>query len=73
MIIRKVSIGQEIKSHGMHYIVNQPVVDGTYTIHLIKKEENGNIRIWIHKEDIIVLWKEFNSSMPMSIEYNINI
>ena len=33
---------------------------------------NGNICIWIQKNDIIVLWKEFNSSMPMSIEYNLD-
>jgi len=56
----------------MHYIINQKVVDGSYTIHLIKREMNGNICIWIQKNDIIVLWKEFNSSMPMSIEYNLD-
>lgn len=72
MVIRKVSIGSELKSHAMHYILNQRVVDGSYTIHLIKRENNGNICIWIHREDIIVLWKEFTSTMPISIEYNID-
>jgi len=56
----------------MHYIINQRVVDGSYTIHLIKREGNGNVCIWIQKEDIVVLWKEFNASMPISIEYNID-
>jgi|TARA_R110002020_G_scaffold102076_2_gene239959 hypothetical protein len=71
-MIRKVSIGLDVKSNAMHYITNQKVVDGSYTIHLIKREMNGNICIWIQKNDIIVLWKEFNSSMPMSIEYNLD-
>lgn len=72
MVIRKVSIGPEVKSHAMHYIINQRVVDGSYTIHLIKRETGGSICIWIQKDDIVVLWKEFNAAMPISIEYNID-
>ena len=72
MVIRKVSIGPDVKSQAMHYIINQRVVDGSYTIHLIKRETEGSICIWIQKEDIVVLWKEFNASMPISIEYNID-
>ena len=71
-MIRKVSIGSEVKSGAMHYIINQKVVDGSYTIHLIRRKENGNICIWIHKNDIVVLWKEFNAYMPISIEYNLD-
>ncbi len=74
MDIRKISIGPDYKSGAMHYIVGQEVLDGKYSIHLIKQtEENNAIKIWIEKEDEIFLWKEFNSSMPTSIEYNINI
>jgi len=38
MHIRKISIGSDYKSGAMHYIVDQPVLDGTYKIHLIKKK-----------------------------------
>ena len=72
MVIRKVSIGPDVKSQAMHYIIKQRVVDGSYAIHLIKREGNGNVCIWIQKEDIVVLWKEFNASLPISIEYNID-
>ena len=71
MDIRKISIGADYKSSSMHYIVGQPVLGGSYEIHLIKKDLEG-IRIWIKKEDEIVCWKEFNNNMPWVIEFNIN-
>tara|TARA_R100001198_G_scaffold90936_1_gene68670 strand:+ start:254 stop:475 length:222 start_codon:yes stop_codon:yes gene_type:complete len=70
MDIRKISIGPDYKSGAMHYIVGQEVLNGSHTIHLIKNEK-GAIKIWIHKDDEVVLWKEFTNTMPISIEYNI--
>ena len=71
--IRKISIGADYKSGAMHYIVNQEIFGGTHIIHLIKKNEsNQSLTIFIeNKKGEIFLWKEFNSSMPVSIEYNI--
>jgi len=69
-------VGQPVlngKSGAMHYIVGQPVLNGNYHIHLIKYiEEKDSILIYIQNEDEIMVWKEFTSSMPVSIEYNIN-
>jgi|TARA_R110002153_G_scaffold60628_2_gene164146 hypothetical protein len=72
--IRKISVGADYKSSAMHYIVNQEILGGNYVIHLIKHIlENNSIKIWIeNKQGEILLWKEFNSNMPISIEYNIN-
>ena len=74
MEIRKISVGADYKSSAMHYIVNQEILNGKFYIHLIKHEiENNSIKIWIeNNEKEIFLWKEFNSNMPVSIEYNIN-
>jgi hypothetical protein len=71
--IRKISIGADYKSGAMHYIVNQEIFGGTHMIHLIKKNEsNQSLAIFIeNQKGEIFLWKEFNSSMPVSIEYNI--
>jgi len=73
MDIRKISIGPNYKSDAMHYIVGQDVLGGKYYIHLIQYvERSDSIKIWIQREGEILLWKEFNSNMPVSIEYNIN-
>jgi|TARA_X000001382_G_scaffold85799_1_gene60897 hypothetical protein len=73
MDIRKISIGPNYKSDAMHYIVGQEVLGGKYFIHLIQYvERSDSIKIWIQREGEILLWKEFNSNMPVSIEYNIN-
>jgi hypothetical protein len=71
--IRKISIGADYKSGAMHYILNQEIFGGTHVIHLIKKNEsNQSLTIFIeNKKGEIFLWKEFNSSIPVSIEYNI--
>lgn len=71
--IRKISIGQDYKNDAMHYIVGQPVLDKTYIIHLIQFDgEQQSLKIWIEKDNEVLLWKEFNSNMPSAIEYNIN-
>ena len=73
MDIRKISIGPNYKSDAMQYIVGQLVLGGKYFIHLIQYiERSDSIKIWIQTEGEILLWKEFNSNMPVSIEYNIN-
>ena len=73
MDIRKISIGPNYKSDAMHYIVGQEVLGGKYIIHLIQYvQRSDSIKIWIERGGEILLWKEFNSHMPVSIEYNIN-
>jgi len=73
MDIRKVSIGADYKSGAMHYIVGQEVLGKNYIIHLIQfDQESKGFKIWIQHKDEILLWKEFNINMPVSIEYNIN-
>jgi len=73
MDTRKISVGPDYMSGAMHYLVGQDVLGGKYTIHLIKYyEETESFRIWIEKSNEVVLWKEFNRVMPVSIEYNIN-
>lgn len=74
MDIRKISIGPDYKSSAMHYIVGQDILNSSHSIHLIKQDHSSNsIKIYIiNKSDEVLLWKEFNYSMPVSIEYNIN-
>jgi hypothetical protein len=74
MEIRKISVGAEYKSNAMHYIVGQKVLGDSNEIHLIRFDEKLNsFKIYIiNSKKEIVLWKEFNSQIPTSIEYNIN-
>jgi hypothetical protein len=75
MDIRKISVGPDYKSGAMHYLVGQQVLGGNYTIHLIKfNVEDDNYQIFIEDsiENEVLLWKQFNSTMPVSLEYNIN-
>jgi len=73
MDIRKVSIGPDYKGGAMHYIVGQSVVNEDNKIHLIKyDEERMSIKIYIiNEKQEVMLWKEFSTSMPIAIEYNI--
>ena len=73
MDIRKISIGPDFKSGAMHYIVGQEILNGSHKIHLIQRDlKTLAIKIWIEREDEVLLWKEFNSNKPISIEFNIN-
>ena len=74
MDIRKISIGPDYKSGAMHYIVGQKVLGETNEIHLIKFDiDKCSILIYIiNQKGEVLLWKEFNSTVPISIEYNIN-
>ena len=71
MDLRKISIGADYKSGAMHYIVGQDVLGGKYAIHLIQ-EENSAYKIWIIRNEEVLLWKEFKTTMPISLEYNIH-
>jgi hypothetical protein len=75
MDIRKISVGPDYKNGAMHYIVGQKVLNETQEIHLIKYDDDKkSIKIYIiNEKNEIVLWKEFNDTVPVSIEYNINI
>jgi hypothetical protein len=74
MDIRKISVGPDYKNGAMHYIVGQKVLNDTNEIHLIKRDKDTlSILIYIvNKKDEVVLWKEFTSTIPISIEFNIN-
>jgi hypothetical protein len=71
MEIRKISIGADYKSGAMHYIIGQDVLGGTHTIHLIQRSDES-FKIWIQKNEEIYMWKEFLTTLPISLEYNIN-
>lgn len=72
--IRKISIGPDYKGGAMHYIVGQKVLNGNYEIiHIISNNKNQSIQIYIiNDKKEITLWKEFNSTIPISIEFNID-
>lgn len=73
MEIRKISVGPDYKSGAMHYLQGQEVLNGEYVIHLIQYDAHlGTYKIWIERDDEILLWKEISPTMPVSIEYNIN-
>jgi hypothetical protein len=75
MEIRKISVGPDYKNGAMHYIIGQKVVDETQDIHLIKYDEKKkSVKIFvINEKKEVVLWKEFSNTVPISIEYNVNI
>jgi hypothetical protein len=75
MDIRKISIGPDYKGGAMHYLVGQKVLGDSNEIHLIRVNSDKNsIQIFIiNEKSEVVLWKEFTSTIPVSIEYNINI
>ena len=74
MDIRKISIGPDYKGGAMHYLVGQKVLGDTSEIHLIKIDgkKNSNKIYIINLNKEVILWKEFTSTIPISIEYNIN-
>jgi hypothetical protein len=75
MDIRKISVGPDYKGGAMHYIVGQSILGDTNEIHLIKLDpDKQSIKIYIiNSNSEVLLWKEFSSTVPISIEYNINI
>jgi hypothetical protein len=73
MEIRKISIGPDYKSGAMHYIVGQRVISDSHEIHLIKYDgDSGSYKIYvISAKNEVFLWKEFTSTVPISIEYSL--
>jgi len=71
--IRKISIGPDYKGGAMHYLVGQKVLSDSCTISSIRfNEEKQSVKIYIENEKSeVILWKEFTSTIPMAIEYNI--
>jgi hypothetical protein len=74
MEIRKIAVGPDYKNGAIHYIVGQKVLNDTNVIHLIKRDpDTFSIKIYIiNKKNEIVLWKELNQTIPISIEFNID-
>ena len=74
MDIRKISIGPDYKNGAMHYIIGQPVLGDSNNIYLIKYDDvKKSFKIYIiNQKEEVTLWKEFTSTVPISIEYNIN-
>jgi hypothetical protein len=72
--IRKISVGPDYKGGAMHYIIGQKILNETNEIHLIKYDvDNKSFKIYIINDgNEVILWKEFNSTIPVSVEYNIN-
>jgi hypothetical protein len=72
--IRKIAIGPDYKGGAMHYVVGQKVLGDSNEIHLIMQDQETNsIKVYIiNEKNEITLWKEFNSTIPVSIEYNVN-
>jgi|TARA_B100001094_G_scaffold253739_1_gene252275 hypothetical protein len=69
-IVRKISVGPDYMKC-MHYVVGQEVLGKSYTIDSIIQEDSS-ISIYIRRDDEIVKWKEFSSTMPVSIEFKID-
>ena len=69
-IIRKISVGPDYMK-SMNYTVGQEVLDKSYTIYQIIRNNEGT-KLYIIKDSEITLWKEFSITMPISIEFNIN-
>lgn len=74
MDIRKISVGPDYKGGAMHYIVGQKILGNSNEIRHIKyNQERGSIQIYIiNEKQEVVLWKEFTSTIPISIEFNID-
>ena len=71
MLIRKVSIGPDYKN-AMHYTVGQTVLNDSYEILSITEEEDRIVIKIVNKDSEVYTWKSFTSSVPISIEHNIN-
>lgn len=71
MLIRKISIGPDYKN-AMHYSVDQTVL-GDHDIVNIRAEDEDHV-IYVQKQgsDEIFAWKSYNSTVPKSIEFNID-
>ena len=69
-LIRKVTIGKDYKIDAMHYSVGQEVYGGHTICDII--EEKSAYSIYIKKKNDVLLWKDFNKNMAISVEYNLD-
>ena len=68
-LIRKISIGKDYKSESMHYSVGQEVYGGHRICDIVEEEEGYDI--FIKKNNDVIIWKNFNKNMAISVEYNL--
>ena len=68
-LIRKISIGKDYKNEAMHYSVGQEVYGGHTICDIIEQETKYSI--YIKKEKDVLIWKDFNKNMAVSVEYNL--
>ena len=68
-LIRKISIDKDYKNEAMHYSVGQEVYGGHTICDII--EEDDKYSIYIKKEKDVLIWKDFNKNMAVSVEYNL--
>ena len=70
-VIRKISIGADYKSDAMHYSVGQSVYGGHEIAYITQDQEDNSYNIHIKKNNEVLPWKNFNSNMAISIEYDL--
>ena len=68
-LIRKISIGKDYKNEAMHYSVGQEVYGGHTICDII--EQDDKYSVYIKKEKDVLIWKDFNKNMAVSVEYNL--
>ena len=68
-LIRKISIGKDYKSESMHYSVGQEVYGGHRICDIVEEEEGYDI--FIKKNNDVIIWKNFNKNMAISVEYHL--
>ena len=68
-LIRKISIGIDYTNEAMHYSVGQEVYGGHTICDII--EQDDKYSIYIKKEKDVLIWKDFNKNMAVSVEYNL--
>lgn len=69
-LIRKISIGRDYKNDAMHYSVKQEVYGGHIIDSIVEGE--GKYSIYIKKGTEVLPWKDFNKTMAISVEYNLD-
>jgi hypothetical protein len=69
-VIRKISIGTDYKNEAMHYSIGQQVYGG-HEIAYILKNIDRSCMIYIKKGDEVMPWKEFYSTMAISLEFDL--
>jgi len=70
-MIRKISIGADYKL-AMHYIVGQTVLKDYIIDSIIFNEKKQVYQLYVKRDGEIRAWKQFNSAMPCSIEFDLN-